>query len=183
MSRSEQPTPQSSGKKRDLLSLLGLLHHTASVVRPGRAFLCSLIHAAVAVKSLITGSTSTAQREQTWLGGTHSSVCGVEPALCLRQDPPLQLVSDASGAWGCGAFHGNCWFQLQWPESWAAVSIVPKELVPIVVAATLWGPQWAGRHVQCLCDNATVVRAVNKGAARDPTLSHLLRILAFLAAI
>ena len=88
MSWSEQPTPQSSGKKRDLLSLLGLLHHTASVVRLGRAFLCSLIHAAVAVKSLITGSTSTAQREQTWLGGTHSSVCGMEPALCLRQDPP-----------------------------------------------------------------------------------------------
>ena len=56
-------------------------------------------------------------------------------------------------------------------------------IVLIVVAATLWGPQWAGKHVQCLCDNTAVVRAVNKGAAKDPTLSHLLRTLAFLAAI
>lgn len=29
--------PHSSGKKRDLLSLIGLLHHASSVVRPGRA--------------------------------------------------------------------------------------------------------------------------------------------------
>lgn len=96
---------------------------------------------------------------------------------------PLILVSDASGTWGCGAFHGNGWFQLQWPDSWASVSIASKELVPIVMAATLWGPQWAGTHVQCLCDNSAVVSVVNKGAAKDQTLSHLLRILAFLAAI
>ena len=49
MSRSEQPRPRNSGKKR---SLLGLLHHAATVVRPGRAFLRSLIDAASAVQGL-----------------------------------------------------------------------------------------------------------------------------------
>ena len=52
-----------------------------------------------------------------------------------------------------------------------------------VVAAVLWGPSWAGRHVVCLCDNSAVVAVVNKGGAKDPTLSHLLRILAFVAAV
>lgn len=26
------------------------------------------------------------------------------------------LTSDASGAWGCGAYSGNMWFQLEWDE-------------------------------------------------------------------
>ena len=49
MSHTEQPTPRSSVKKRDLLSLLGLLQHAATVVRPGRAFLRSLINTAATV--------------------------------------------------------------------------------------------------------------------------------------
>ena len=98
-------------------------------------------------------------------------------------NPPFVLRSDASGSWGCGAVHEDLWFQLQWPASWEAVSIAPKELVPIIVAVVLWGPYWAGQWVCCLCDNAAVVAAVNKGAARDPTLAHLLRILAFATAV
>lgn len=91
-------------------------------------------------------------------------------------------MCDASGSWGCRAAYENLWFQLQWPENWATVSIAPKELVPIVVAVTLWGPYWAGQHICCLCDSAAVVAAVNKGAAKDPALSRLLRILALVAA-
>ena len=94
-------------------------------------------------------------------------------------NPPFVVQSDVSGSWGCGAVHGDLWFQLQWPAAREAVSIAPKELVSIVVAVVLWGPHWAGQRVCCLCDNAAVVAAVNKGAARDPSLSHLLRLLAF----
>lgn len=35
----------------------------------------------------------------------------------------------------------------------------------------------------CLCDNMSVVAAVNKGSAWDPALMRLLRVLAFLTAI
>ena len=41
---------RSSCKKRDLLSLIGLLHHATAVVRPGRAFVRSLIDAASTVQ-------------------------------------------------------------------------------------------------------------------------------------
>ena len=97
--------------------------------------------------------------------------------------PPFVVKLDASGTWGCGAVHEELWFQLQWPESWATVSIAPKELVPIVIAVVLWGPHWAGKPVCCLCDNTAVVAAVNKRSAKDPTLSHLLHILAFAVAV
>ena len=39
MKQADQLTPRGSGKKRELLSLIGLLSHAASVVKPGRAFL------------------------------------------------------------------------------------------------------------------------------------------------
>ena len=96
---------------------------------------------------------------------------------------PLFITSDASGFWGCGAQYKNLWFQLQWSESWKNLPISPKESVPIVIAVILWGPYWMGRHICCLCDNTAVVAVVNKGAARDPTLSHLLRLLAFALAV
>ena len=182
MSRTEHPSPRNSARKRDLLSLLGLLHHAATVVRPGRAFVRNLIDAVGTVQALEqrVHLNSSARADLAWwhtfLGIWNGS------SIMPPSGAPLLLTSDASGTWGCGALHGNSWFQLQWPESWASVTIAPKELVPIVVAATLWGPQWAGKHVQYLCDNAAVVSAVNKGAARDRTLSHLLRVLAFIAA-
>ena len=44
--------PCPTGTKRDLLSLIGLLNHAATVVRPGRTFLRSLIEASTLVKHL-----------------------------------------------------------------------------------------------------------------------------------
>ena len=44
--------PQRSGTKRDLLSLIDLLNHAVSVVKPGRTFMCSLIDESASVKAL-----------------------------------------------------------------------------------------------------------------------------------
>ena len=53
----DHPTAR-HGKKRELLSLLGLLNHAATVVRPGRVFMRNLIEASTTVKDLDhTGST------------------------------------------------------------------------------------------------------------------------------
>ena len=76
------------------------------------------------------------------------------------------------------------WFQVEWPESWATVHITVKELLPIVLACALWGPQWTGKSVLCRSDNAAVVAAVNSGwsKAQDPTAMHLLQCGFFFAA-
>ena len=63
------------------------------------------------------------------------------------------------------------------------VSIAPKELVPIVLAVAMWGPQWGSSKICGHCDNMAVVYAVNKKSARDPAISSLLRLLCLLCAI
>ena len=55
-------------------------------------------------------------------------------------DPNVHVVSDVSRSFGCGAIllHSQ-WLQVEWPSSWSNVDITVKELVPIVVAAAVWG--------------------------------------------
>ena len=37
--------------------------------------------------------------------------------------------------------------------------IMAKELLPIVVAAAVWGAEWSGKTVMAKCDNLSVVAA------------------------
>ena len=183
MKQADDPTPRGTGKKRELLSLIGLLTHAATVVRPGRAFLRGLIDATAAVQDLEhwVHLNRSARADIAWWHTFLRTWNGI--SVMPSSNEPFIIVSNASEGWGCGAMYANLWFQLQWPEKWYTVAIAPKELVPIVMAVILWGPYWAGKWVRCLCDNISVVAAVNKGAARDPVLSSLLRTLAFVTAV
>ena len=163
-----QSSHRRTGTKRDLLSLIGLLNHAATVVRPGRTFLRSLIDASTSVACLDHHVTlrAPARADIAWWHTFVSSWNGT--SLFPEAEPSTFLYSDASGTWGCGAVCGNTWFQIQWTESWTAIHIAAKELVPIVVAVALWGHLWRGTRVCCYCDNIAVVFALNKGSARDP---------------
>ncbi len=93
------------------------------------------------------------------------------------------VTSDASGNWGCGAFTSRGeWFQLQWPESWREVHITVKELLPVVMALAVWGYQWSGKSVRCLCDNAAVVAIINTGTSKNERAMHLMRSAFFFLA-
>ena len=97
-----------------------------------------------------------------------------------QQTPELCVTSDASGSWGCGAVHGNEWFQLQWLGlgETMAYDIVAKEMLPNVIAVALWGPTWEGKTIRAWCDNEAVVAIVNTGSSREKTVMHLRRCLA-----
>ena len=49
----------------------------------------------------------------------------------------VTMTSDASGSWGCGAWHRNKWFQLQWDANTSHLHISAKELIPIMIAAVV----------------------------------------------
>ena len=53
------------------------------------------------------------------------------------------------------------------------ISIIDKELVPITVAAAIWGPEWSTRIIEVKCDNAAVVAVLNSGSSRNPEVMHL----------
>ena len=85
------------------------------------------------------------------------------------------MFSDASGRWGCGAYCNGHWFQFQWPNSMEACHISSKEMIPIVMAAMVWGGQWEGLSVRFHTDNSAVVALLNSGSVRDESLMHLMR--------
>ena len=58
------------------------------------------------------------------------------------------LYYGLSGSFGCGVFH------IKWPENWHAIHI---ELVPIVIAAALWGDLVGSMCTHFQSDNMAVV--------------------------
>ena len=64
---------------------------------------------------------------------------------------------------------GGSWFAFRWPEPWLETSIAVLELVPIVVAAAIWGWQWCGQKVCFHSDNEASVSVVNKGLLSGPS--------------
>jgi len=87
------------------------------------------------------------------------------------------IQTDASGTWGCGACFVSQWFQYAWSKEWSTVGIMAKELVPIVIGATVWGPSLSQKRIELQCDNQGLVSAIIKGSAKDPIVMHLLHCL------
>lgn len=98
------------------------------------------------------------------------------------QLPTLEMASDASGSWGCGAWHIDKWFQIQWDSCTAPLSITVKELIPIIIAGAVWGHAWSGHHVLCHCDNQVVVACLHSRTSKENDFMHLLRSLVFVEA-
>ena len=70
----------------------------------------------------------------------------------------------------------SSWFFLPRPASIAFL-----ELIPIVVAADIWGSQWCRLRVQFRCDNQAVLYIINSGTSKAPDVMHLLRHLSLTA--
>ena len=66
--------------------------------------------------------------------------------------------------------------QLAWRDTACSdeVNIATKELIPIVLAAAMWGKVWQGQVVCCCCDNEAVVVVLNRRTSRDQDLMYLL---------
>ncbi len=168
-------------KKRDLLSLIGLLAHASKVVRAGRTFLRRLIDLSMAVTQLehFVRLNQDARSDIEWWYQFSSKWNGITMLQERSNNKLVSLTSDASGSWGCGAYWGTKWFMLKWSGPVAECHITTKELVPIVMATALWGEKWRGQTVQVWCDNAAAVSIVNHGLTRDKQAMHLTRCLAY----
>ena len=154
------------------------LSHACKAVQSSRAFLRRLIDLSTTASHLdhFIHLNCKAQPDIQWWHTFASSWNGVATMKAVsRVAPKAWITSDASGSWGCGAFAGQAWFQLKWVEQLQGHSITVKELIPIVIAAAVWGPTWRGSSVQVLCDNAAVVAILNQNSSRDKEVMHLVR--------
>ena len=172
-------------KKNELLSIIGSLSHACKVVKSGRAFIRRLIDLSKLAKRShhhIRLSRKARSDIECWYQFA-ADWNGISILQVQRREQPNAIVtSDASGRWGCGAFWDQSWFQLQWSRMLQDTHITIKELVPIVLAAAVWGRAWHGLTIQRLCDHSAVVAILNWGNSQDPDVMHLMRCLAFIKA-
>lgn len=136
--------------KRELQSLIGSLSHACKVVKPGRTFLRRLIDLSTLASKphhFVRLNRDARSNIECW----YRYAADWNRVSMLRNSTPCYgnptVVSDASGRWGCGAFWAEKWFQLQWHDQLHDTHITVKELIPIVLAAAVWGPQWLGKTV------------------------------------
>ena len=170
--------------RKELESLIGLLNHACKVVRSGRSFLrrmLDLLHSVPPSQTHIRLNLEF-RSDLAWWNTflTHwNGISFLPPPAHL---PTLELTTDASGSWGCSAWHGFSWFQLQWDSRSFDLSIAEKELIPIVLACASWGSTWESRQVLCHCDNQVVVAALRSRSSKSKGIMHLLRCLVFVEA-
>ena len=146
---------------------MGHQSHTATVIPQGRVFLrqlfplLSLDRAPYHQIRLNTGARADLMWCQVFLQEWNGT--SFFPAATSS----IEVVSDASGSFGCGAFNSTQdWFQLQWPDQWRSVSITAKELVLIVIsAAVIWGHDWTRKSICFKCDNMAVVDLLKSGTS------------------
>ena len=172
--------------KRELLSLIGQLQHACCVIKPGRSFLRRMIELSKGVRELHHRIRLNAgfRSDLKWWSSFLPIWNGSCPLSSITLEvPKVEMTSDASGSWGCGAYTSDGqWFQLQLPESWVDVHITIKELLPIVLGVAVWGSRWQGLRVSCRCDNAAVVAIVNSGRSKVERAMHMMRCLSFFLA-
>ena len=171
-----------AGRRRELESLVGLLQHAAKVVRPGRRFVRRIIVIMTTVKDRdrFVRLNAEIRSDLCWWSEFMTNWNGIG----IIRSPDQEVVdveSDASGSWGCGAVWGTHWLQWKWNSSAQQWDISPKELLPILLACVVWGKLWSGKIVRCHCDNMAVVEVLNNGYSRDKLLMHLLRCLFFIS--
>ena len=170
-------------KRRELESLIGVLQHACTVIQPGRTFL----HNAIPLLSMAKQPrhhirlTKEFHSDIYWWK-TFASCWNGKALIIHPQCPETAVTSDASGSWGCEAWHKQNWFQFPWDELSMKLHIAVKELLPILIASAIWGTYWKGHRVQAFCDNTAAVAAINNRTSKDRHMMHMLRCLFFIEA-
>ena len=156
-----------SCSKKELESLIGTLNHACKVIRPGRSFLRRMIDLLKRYK--MAHHQIRLNREfRSDLRWWTNFIVPWNGVSYLSAGPTSEFASDASGSWGCGAHTTDSWFQIRWDEQSLPFSITIKELLPIMVAAVVWGTRWRAQKVLCHCDNQAVVAVLNSRSSKQP---------------
>ena len=175
-----------SGKKRELLSLIGKLSHVTKIIVPGRIFLRRMIDGAHRVKHLDHWVHLNQEFKsdlawwQTFITSWNGR--GMMRSVATNETPRFTFSTDASGTWGCGACWEDRWIQGSWDGMWKETNIATKELLAILLAVAMWGVFCQGNQVRVQCDNMTVVHIIAANSSKDATIMHLLRGLHFVSA-
>lgn len=175
--------PRKTCTKRELESLLGTLQHACTVIPAGRTFIRQIITLlSVAKQPHHHIRLNNSFRSDLAWWRVFAAHWNGTALISNAHSKEVVITSDASGFWGCGAWSYSNWFQVAWDSNSESFQIAIKELIPVLIAALIWGQQWRGCVITSHCDNEAVVSILNSRYSRDPHLMHMLRILFFVEA-
>ena len=154
------------GSKRDLLSLIGLLQHCSQVIPLGQ-HLSDQAHSVGELHHFVRLSIWEKDDIRWWFH-LISAWNGKSLFLCPKWETGLDCAVSSDAASNCGfsAYLKNEWFADKWPRDTQDISVPVKEMIPIVIAAELWGHLWARKHVLFQSDNLSVVSILQSGLCR-----------------
>ena len=167
-----------SATKRQLLSLIGYLQHCSRVIAQARPFLRRLIDLSTTVQNLVCPIriTRSAKDDLQWRNYLFEGWNGHSFFLMDKWALPadFEFSSDAATSNGCAAILGDSWFALCWPDELVLPHISILDLVPIVLAASVWGMFWQSKRSILKCDNSSVVSVLQNKSSKN---GHLMRLL------
>ena len=92
---------------------------------------------------------------------------------------------EADNAHGIGGWYKGQWFYVPFAEIGGAdyISIGAAEALAVAVAVALWGPELAGKSVDCYVDNTAAASLINKGHSSNPQMNAVAHYLAHLSTL
>lgn len=175
--------------KRELLSVLGHMSFASRVVIPGRSFVHYLFHLSTVVRSLnshVTLNRDARLELSLWfhhLQQWNGVFFFLDPHVTIGHD--VGFATDASSTIGCGGVYGTHWFAHRWSSDVLRLPFQHSsaffEIIPIVIAASLWGHEWSRKRILLLCDNQAIVSVINKGRSKSSFIMPFVRRLTLLS--
>ena len=159
--------------KKELESLVGKLSDASRVVQPGEDNSLSTTYY---IFKLLKGTHKgfhhirlniAAQLDIYWLSTFVQLWNGVSLLRELgKEEIDHYITTDTSGQVGCGGLWHNRWFQIRWTAEYRITenlplqdSIMLLELLPLMIAVAVWGPESRNSVVVFQCDNEGAILA------------------------
>ena len=168
---------------KQLQSLIGKLQFICVVVRPGRLFLSRLLDKLRGVDNNVKLELDIEfHKDISWWKKFLPMYNGVGIMWMLQVKQPDEIATSDACLTGMGAVCSKQYLKLQFPDDWKGKNIAILELLAVIVMVKQWTGQFAGKSVLFNVDNEAIVKVLNSGRAREPTLLKLMWELVFVVA-
>lgn len=168
---------------RELQSLCGLLNFCCKCIKPGRAFLRRLWDLLINDSHLhklvlqITLTSDALQDLRVWSIFLRQ-FNGISLLAARKWDisTKIHLYTDASKT-GFGLCLGSQWCTGRWSPSFAELSIMILEFIPVIMCLEYFSSYFANKGLILHIDNLALVHAINGQSSKCPTVMGLIRRL------
>ena len=174
---------RTSAKRKEVESLIGKLQFLAKCVRAGRIFLSRLIHWIRGMdRNQEHKIPPEARKDIAWWGQCSMAHNGVS-LIWLHKNPWVdKVIATDACLEGYGGTMDAQYFRGRFPAHLRGKNIAHLEMLAVLVALKIWGPELTGKYFWIHVDNEAVTAVLNSGKGRDLELQNLLREIAVIAA-